>query len=109
VVAPVAAVEVGHLAELVLQEVTDRGDGRLATVDEPDAADLVRVRLGGGDHGPRVLEARGERLLAEHVFTGSEQLLAIPAPMTATPMGDVVMMCLSEHESCAEDQSWASL
>ena len=75
VVAPVAAVEVRHLAELAVQQVAYRGDRRLAAVDEADAAHEVGVGLGGGDHGGRVLEARREGLLAQHVLARGEQRL----------------------------------
>ena len=75
VVAPVAPVEVRHLAELGLEQVADRGDGGLAAVDEAGAGDEVRVGLRGGDHRLGVLDARGQGLLAQHVLAGGEQRL----------------------------------
>ena len=73
VVAPVAAVEVRHLAELGAHEVTDGCDGGLAAVDERRARDQIGVRRRGVRHGPGVLERVRERLLAQHVLAGGEE------------------------------------
>jgi len=74
VVAPVASVEVGDLAELVADEVADRGDGRLTAIDEAGARDEVRVGGGRGGHGLRVDEGVGQGLLAQDVLACGEEL-----------------------------------
>jgi hypothetical protein len=66
---------VRDLAELVGEQVTDRGDARLPAVDEPRARDLIRACLRSSDHRPGVIDAWRERLLTEDVLAGSQQTL----------------------------------
>ena len=75
VVAPVAGVEGGQLAQLAVADVVaDRGDGRGPAIAVADGGDGLAGLL-QLDHRPGVLHRPRQRLLAQHVLAGGDQCL----------------------------------